>query len=544
LYSVSTIFLCALSFVLAAAAQAQTPSFGGAVVMGYVSPDYLWEASGLVASRQNPGVLWSHNDSGYPGTLFALSTNGALLGQWTLPNAPIGNYEDIAIGPGPKPGFQYLYLGDIGDNFSFRANIHVYRCPEPAVYQFQASAPAFAYLPEWQDILITYPDGAHDAEGMLVDPITGDLFLFTKADFSFRLYRATRAELDSGEPVTLTFLREIGFRKVSAADISADGSMIAVRRSGSGLLWVRSPGQTVEQALDGSSVSIPLIGQPAEPNGEALGFEANGRGYFTLSESSPTNRVAQPIYFFPRTDTMPPLARAFVGRGAIWQYDDWGDPFGEDWFTPEFEDSFYYTGAAPLGYESGEATTIDYGFPNAKYVTSYFRTRFKVSSVNGLTNLALRICFNDGFAAYLNGTEIARVNLSPGANLDTLAPGSTEAYRRIWHSYPVNPSLVHTGTNVLAIEVHRANTEGAYLNFDAQLVEAGAEWPARFTGKPQVVNSNCVLTIAGPAGQLVKLDTSSDLQSWSSAGTVVLTNGLATFRDAATNGAAFYRIAE
>lgn len=517
--------------------QAQ-PTFGAGMILGQVSTYNVSEASGLVASRQNPGVLWTHNDSGFPGTVFALSTNGALLGQWTVPDASPGNYEDIAIGPGPKPGFQYLYLGDIGDNYLVRPSIRVFRFPEPAAYGYQSNFVVYGYVPESQDIELVYPDGPHDAEGMLVDPVSGDLFLFTKLTNSAGVYRATRAQLDSGDTVTLTFLREISFRRVSAADISADGSMIAVRRSGSGLLWTRAAGQSVDQALAGSGISIPMIGQPTEPNGEALAFAANGSGYYTLSEG-----YGQPIYFFPRTDPLPPVARVLLPAGADWRYDDWGDPFGDDWFTPQFDDEFYNSGTAPLGYGSGEATTIDYGFSDAKYITTYFRTRFGVSSVAGLSNVTLRICFNDGFAAYLNGVEIARVNLNPGATLDTLANSASDGLRQTWRSFPVKASLVHTGENVLAVEVHRADSVGPSLNFDAQLVEARVELPPRFDGLPVVTNGTVTLRIAGPAGQTVQIQRCSDFQNWMSAGAVLLTNGTGMLTQPASGAMSFYRIA-
>ena len=116
-------------------------SFANAVVHGIVTAPEITEASGIVASRQNPGVLWTHNDSGFGGSVFALSTNGALLGRYYVPTAFGGNYEDIAIGPGPDPEHQYLYLGDIGDNFLSRFSIRVFRFPEPAIYLYQSNSP-------------------------------------------------------------------------------------------------------------------------------------------------------------------------------------------------------------------------------------------------------------------------------------------------------------------------------------------------------------------------------------------------------------------
>src|SRR6185436_19838271 len=168
-----------------------------------------------------PGVLWTHNDSGYPGTVFALSTNGSLLVAYSIPNTFSGNFEDISFGPGPNPEQQYIYLGDIGDDSLSRSTIRVMRFAEPAVYAYSGDAPRFLTVPSAQEITLAYPDGPFDAEALLVDPLTGDLFIATKLDDSSRIYRATRAELDSGGPVQLTFIREISFFKPAAGDISS-----------------------------------------------------------------------------------------------------------------------------------------------------------------------------------------------------------------------------------------------------------------------------------------------------------------------------------
>src|SRR5204862_1436069 len=105
-------------------------------------------------------------------------------------------------------------------------------------------------------IVLTYPDCPWDSEAMLVDPLSGDLFLMTKQTNSSRIYRATRAEMNSGNPVALSFMREITFQKVSGADISADGLLIALRRQNKGSLWVRTASQIVSDALNGSSSTI------------------------------------------------------------------------------------------------------------------------------------------------------------------------------------------------------------------------------------------------------------------------------------------------
>jgi hypothetical protein len=524
----------ALAPFVARMEAAQAPTFGAGVTNGIVDTYLITEASGIVASRQSSGVLWTHNDSGYRGSVFALATNGVFLGRYYVPDIFDGDFEDIAIGPGPLAQFQYIYLGDIGDNFVNRTSIRVLRFPEPAAYAFQSNAPVEVPILNAEQITLSYPDGPFNAEALMVDPLSGDMFITTKDTNTARLYRATRAELDSGQPVTLTFMREISFRSVSGADISPDGSLIAIRRPGKGGLWLRSAGQTVSDALAASPITIPVIGQPIEPNGESIGFDPDAWGYYTLSEG-----VSQPLYFFPRTSSLPPRPRVLVAAAGQWQFNDFGAPVESNWRTNL--DEFWFNGSAPLGYGGGEQTTVSFGDDFNKYPTTYFRKAFTNTAT--LTNLALRVCFNDGIAVYLNGTEILRRNLNSAAVYETYATRSNTNAARCWFSVPVNPALLRRGTNYLAAEVHRADPDGPTLVFDAQLVEGNVDLPPRFTVF-KCTNSVFAATVRGPNALLVRIEDSADSVNWETNRFLTLTNGAASFTERDTNGMRFYRIPE
>src|SRR5262245_14822208 len=124
--------LCALVWTRSVIELPASPTFASAVTNGTVNIAGLAEASGVQSSRNNANVLWTHNDSGHPAQVFAIDTQGRLLGTYTTPGNT--DTEDIAMGPGPVTNVIYLYLGDIGDNSAARANIKVYQMPEPAIY--------------------------------------------------------------------------------------------------------------------------------------------------------------------------------------------------------------------------------------------------------------------------------------------------------------------------------------------------------------------------------------------------------------------------
>jgi hypothetical protein len=245
------------------------------------------EASGIVEGRRNPGVLWLHNDSGATPRLFAQRIAPAGTVMFDLEGATSVDWEDIAIGPGPERGAPYLYVGDIGDNGESRRNITVYRVREPLV---GAASPTPTMLTGVERFDLVYPDRARNAETLLVDPRSGDVFIVVKAGSGESpVYRAT-APLTAGT-TRLTLVATLRFGAgplagsalTTGGDISPAGDEVAIRSYDGAFLWRRAAGASVAEALAGSPCRIPVR---REGQGEALGFAADGSGYYTVSEGS------------------------------------------------------------------------------------------------------------------------------------------------------------------------------------------------------------------------------------------------------------------
>src|SRR5882672_6380168 len=96
------------------------------------------EASGLAVSRRNPGILWSHNDSGHAPVLFAVDAAGALRGRVRVPILT-RDWEDVSAAR--CPAGDCLYIADIGDNGLARRRIQIYRVPEPAPGDAETAPP-------------------------------------------------------------------------------------------------------------------------------------------------------------------------------------------------------------------------------------------------------------------------------------------------------------------------------------------------------------------------------------------------------------------
>jgi hypothetical protein len=180
------------------------------------------EASGLALSRRTPGVLWTHNDSGPP-VVFALDTGGNPKGKVQITGASVVDWEDIEVGScGSKP---CLYVADIGDNRAVRPQITVYRVPEPLPGD-AASAPAEA-------LHARYPDGAQDAEALLVGA-GGALFIATKGETAPPALYRFPLPLKPGATVTLERVAALGDgkhgkRRITDGAVSPDGRWAALR---------------------------------------------------------------------------------------------------------------------------------------------------------------------------------------------------------------------------------------------------------------------------------------------------------------------------
>ncbi len=264
-------------------------SFLDSQLVGTIESALIGEASGTVASRQNQDVLWTHNDSGDTARLFAMDTQGRHLGIYNITGAAAVDWEDIAIGPGPQAGVDYLYIGDIGDNSGLRSEITVYRIAEPTVDAGQV--PGEFDLSGAETITLDYPDGARDAESLLVDPLNGEITLVTKREAFSRVYRAAYPQSTS-QTTTMEFMGELDFRWAVGGDVSPTGLEVLIKDAVSVTLYERSPAESLSDALLAGGVNVPYT---VEPQGEAITFDGIGQGYYTISEG-----LHQPIYYYQR----------------------------------------------------------------------------------------------------------------------------------------------------------------------------------------------------------------------------------------------------
>ena len=241
--------------------------------------DPVSEASGLAESRRSPGTFYTVDDSGGEAAVYVLGDDGSIRATQPLTGVLNRDWEDIALGPGRAGGS--IYVGDIGDNGASRSSIAVYRIPEPELDGIPASAVLPPVAPEIVEL--QYPDGARDAEALIVDPSNGDLYVITKREARSRVYRA-RNPIFGGETVTLEYLGELGSSGVVAADACPDGQTVLVKTYFSVFAYVSRSG--VESALAGQPASRLYEAQPSFLQDETVAADPWCTGYSVLPEGT------------------------------------------------------------------------------------------------------------------------------------------------------------------------------------------------------------------------------------------------------------------
>jgi len=150
--------------------------------------------------------------------------------------------------------------------------------------------------------------------------------------------------------------------------------------------------------------------------------------------------------------------------------------FGDSIFTPHFSIDIPYPGALEVG-----DTLIK--TPIAATTSLYLRYPFTIvpEDTADISGFSLEAYFDDGFIAYLNGQEFARVNMGnkeETAYYNTLTKRSHESQRAAGDPFPVAGYFISRkildenlvpGKNIIAVEVHNDSIAGSDLFFECAL---------------------------------------------------------------------------
>jgi hypothetical protein len=239
----------------------------------------ITESSGLAFSPTHKGVVYTHNDSGGSPTVYAVGLDGRTRAAFTLAGAVARDWEAMATSVDAKTGRGVLWIGDIGDNLDGAwSDISVYKVVEPRTLA-DATLQATRYR-------FRYKDGARNAEGLMVDPRSGRLYVVSK-EIDGSIYQAP-AKLRTDRA---NVLRRVGSAPIMATDaaFAPDGSSFVIRTYFSASVF-RSPDHLI------AHVTMPPLNQS-----ESVTYTPDGTALLTGSEGE-----RSPVYEVP----LPSEARA------------------------------------------------------------------------------------------------------------------------------------------------------------------------------------------------------------------------------------------
>jgi hypothetical protein len=286
-----------IAFVLAIAALLPADASAAPAELFTFRDPRIAESSGIVAAATRDDVVFTHNDSGDTARFFAVDRHGCTIGVFTAPAVEATDWEDMARGPGSS-----LWLGDIGDNNATRDEIAVHRFDEPAA---GASSDGSGCPPATEQAIaaasyrLRFEDGPHDAETLLVDPRTSQIFIITKSLTVGALYAAPNP-LDADDVNVLRKVADVGPPAfATGGDISPDGRSVAVRNYWEIGIRTIPDGNLATAFAPGARVQR-LDAPDSGKQGEGLAFTRTGGDLLTSTEG-----VGAPVFLIPRTGPGP-----------------------------------------------------------------------------------------------------------------------------------------------------------------------------------------------------------------------------------------------
>ena len=241
-------------------------------------------------------MQYVHSEADVEGMVAIRSSDARVVGKYDVAIPQQWDWEDIATGPCPSGSC--IFAGDIG-----RIRAHddppstfaVYRVAEPDVDGGQTSG---RLTGDW--FRFRYPDAPHNAEALMVHPVTGRIYVITKEQSGVSGVYAFPTTLPEPSATTVTTLTKVGtlnlptwtgnpenlqaafgYAQVTAATIHPAGDRFLVRTPFKVYEYRAQPGAGFESAFDAAPVSLTA---PSERQGEAIEYAPDGSAYYTLSE--------------------------------------------------------------------------------------------------------------------------------------------------------------------------------------------------------------------------------------------------------------------
>ncbi len=213
----------------------------------------------------------------------------------------------------------------------------------------------------------------------------------------------------------------------------------------------------------GDTLSAFNISEPGPHNVRLVFYERGGGSELELFAARGSYSSFSPTHFRLVGD---------VGKGGL----QVGE--GDVWFSNTFDDSAWRLGAGGVGYEASTGNYPDYFSMDVQTEmqqingSCYIRIPFTVGNTE-FSNMMLKVRFDDGFVAYINGAEVARRNFTGDPQWNSTATGSNPddaAVTLATVDISDHVGVLWEGANVLAIHGLNISLDSSDFLISAELV--------------------------------------------------------------------------
>lgn len=249
----------------------------------------LNEVSGLAASINNVGMLWTLCDSGNDAEVFLIDQTLNIRLTCKLKDIVNRDWEDIAVGPGPDPSKNYIYVADIGDNLAIFKYKKIYRFEEPVLKEGQDQIT----ISKFDTITFQLQGIKKDSEAIMLDPKTKNLYIISKWERPESVYEL-KYPYSTKDTLTATVFAKLPLYKIVAADFSDDGKEVILKNYENVYYW-KVENRPLQEVLKDPPY---IVEYEKEPQGEAITFARDGSGFFTISEKNKNKRSY--LFFYSR----------------------------------------------------------------------------------------------------------------------------------------------------------------------------------------------------------------------------------------------------
>ena len=213
-------------------------------------------------------------------------------------------------------------------------------------------------------------------------------------------------------------------------------------------------------------------------DGQPIPIDVDG---VAVSKNQPVVVTPPPREVFTDTVILSGNVGATTGRYMV----PTNNNLGTSWTSLNFNDNSWSTGRLGYGYENSAAdyasllrTRIRPQDVNSRANTFFARMEFNIADVTQLDQLVLKMKYDDGFVAYINGREVVRRGVTGTPSWTSTSSQHSDSSAVNFVDFDVSSAIgnLRNGRNILAIHAINTGTSSSDMLMQPELVSRTVEF--------------------------------------------------------------------